>query len=199
MGFYLHVFGGSTYFLFDSSAEPGPSVSCPWWSFRHQPVKMAKKHPRWSWPSSQPSFLCWCQCCIWDSTKPWGVKPPILVGWRPGQNNLKKIWRPMFDGSQIINYCRSIFGHITVEASLDILGGLLQAVHKQASLKGSYTTIHEMIESPFDAFSLWHVQDHIISQKKSSWQCRFLAHDLPTSHSDGIWDHRSRQTMTCFK
>ena len=90
-------------------------------------VKMAKKHPRWSWPSSQPSFLCWCQCCIWDSTKPWGVKPPILVGWRPGQNNLKKIWRPMFDGSQIINYCRSIFGHITVEASLDILGGLLQA------------------------------------------------------------------------
>ena len=71
----------------------------------------------------------------------------------------------MFDGSQIINYCRSIFGHITVEASLDILGGLLQAVHKQASLKGSYTTIHEMIESPFDAFSLWHVQDHIISKK----------------------------------
>ena len=80
----------------------------------------------------------------------------------------------MFDGSQIINYCRSIFGHITVEASLDILGGLLQAVHKQASLKGSYTTIHEMIESPFDAFSLWHVQDHIISQKKFSWQCRFF-------------------------
>ena len=129
MGFYLHVFGGSTYFLFDSSAEPGPSVSCPWWSFRHQPVKMAKKHPRWSWPSSQPSFLCWCQCCIWDSTKPWGVKPPILVGWRPGQNNyLKKIWRPMFDGSQIINYCRSIFGHIGWPPASSPQAGIIEGI-----------------------------------------------------------------------